>query len=126
CTCAVVSVVRLAFCAILLISLGVYAFPHCFALPRVGKMVLASIAVPFVEEAFWRKIVLGLLLRTVRKYMAIFAVSVIFAAVHFLKAPERTSEIVTWTSGFSSIGYAFNGIAHPMMLASAFATLFVI
>src|SRR5438034_11397467 len=58
--------------------------------------------------------------------MAIFAVSVIFAAVHFLTAPERTSEIVTWTSGFSSIGHAFNGIADPMMLVSSFATLFLI
>ena len=126
CTGAVVSVVPLLFCGVLLISLHVYAFRHSFAWPRFGKMLLASITVPFIEEAFFRGIVLGVLLRTGRKYIAIFAVSVIFAAVHFLKAPDRTSEIVTWTSGFSSIAHAFDGLGDPMMLASALATLFFI
>ena len=126
CAGAVVSVVPLLFCGVLLISLQVYAFRHSFAWPRFGKMLLASITVPFIEEAFFRGIVLGVLLRTGRKYIAIFAVSVIFAAVHFLKAPDRTSEIVTWTSGFSSIAHAFDGLGDPMMLASALATLFFI
>jgi uncharacterized protein len=126
CASAVVSVVPLLFCGVLLISLHIYAFRHSFAWPRFGKMLVASITVPFIEEAFFRGIVLGLLLRTGRKYMAIFAVSVIFAAVHFLKAPERTPDIVTWASGFSSIAHALDGIGDPMMLASAFGTLFVI
>lgn len=89
-------------------------------------MLIASITVPFIEETFFRGIVLGVLLRTGRKYMAIFAVSAIFAAVHFLKAPERTSEVVTWTSGFSSISHAFDQIGNEMMVVSALATLFVI
>jgi uncharacterized protein len=126
CAGAGVSVVPLLFCGVLLIALHVYAFRHSFAWPRFGKMLVASIAVPFIEEAFFRGIVLGVLLRTGRKYVAIFAVSLIFAAVHFLKAPDRTSEIVTWTSGFSSIAHAFDGLGDPMMLASALATLFFI
>jgi membrane protease YdiL (CAAX protease family) len=121
-----ISVVPLLFCGVLLVALHVYAFRHSFAWPRFGKMLLASIAVPFIEEVFFRGIVLGVLLRTGRKYIAIFAVSAIFAVVHFLKAPERTSEIVTWASGFSSIAHAFDGIGDPMMLASAFGTLFVV
>ena len=121
-----ISVVPLLFCGVLLIALHVYAFRHSVAWPRFGKMLLASMAVPFIEEAFFRGIVLGVLLRTGRKYVAIFAVSAIFAVVHFLKAPERTSEIVTWTSGFSSIAHAFDGIGDPMLLASALATLFFI
>jgi membrane protease YdiL (CAAX protease family) len=121
-----VSMVPLLCCGVLLIAYHMYAFRHSFAWARIGKMVLASITVPFIEEAFFRGIVLGVLLRTGRKYMAIFAVSAIFAAIHFLKAPERTSEIVTWTSGFSSITHAFDGITDPMMLASALATLFFI
>ena len=121
-----ISVVPLLFCGVLLIALHVYAFRHSVAWPRFGKMLLASIAVPFIEEAFFRGILLGVLLRTGRRYMAIFVVSAIFAAVHFLKAPERPSEIVTWTSGFSSIAHAFDGIGDPMMLASALATLFFI
>ena len=126
CAGAVVSVVPLLFCGVLLISLHIYAFRHSFAWPRFGKMLVASITVPFIEEVFFRGIILGVLLRTGRKYMAIFAVSVIFAAVHFLKAPERTSQIVTWASGFSSIAHAFEGIGDPMMLASVLATLFFI
>ncbi len=126
CAGIVVSVVPLLLCGLVLIAFHVYALRHSFAWPRFGKMLMASITVPFIEEAFFRGIVLGLLLRTGRKYIAIFTVSLIFAAVHFLKAPDRTSEIVTWTSGFSSIAHAFDGIMDPMMLAPALATLFFI
>jgi membrane protease YdiL (CAAX protease family) len=126
CAGAAVSVVPLLFCGVLLVALHVYAIRHSFAWPRFGKMVVASITVPFIEEAFFRGIVLGVLLRTGRKYMAIFAVSLIFAAVHFLKAPERTSEIVTWTSGFGSIVHALDGIKDPATVGSALGTLFFI
>jgi len=126
CAGAVVSIVPLLFCGAVLIVLHIYAFRHSFAWARFGKMVVASVAVPFIEEAFFRGIVLGVLLRAGRKYVAIFAVSAIFAAVHFLKAPERTSVIVSWSSGFSSIAHAFDGIGDPMMVASALATLFFI
>jgi membrane protease YdiL (CAAX protease family) len=126
CAGVVISVVPLLLCGILLIALHIYAFRHSFAWARFGKMLAASITVPFIEEAFFRGIVLGLLLRTGRKYIAIFAVSVIFTAIHFLKAPERTSQMVTWMSGFSSIAHALDGIGDPMMVASALATLFFI
>lgn len=122
----VISVVPLLCCGALLIVFHVYLFRHSFAWARFSKMLLASITVPFIEEAFFRGFVLGVLLRTGRKYAAIFAVSAIFAVVHFLKAPERTSAVVTWTSGFSSIAHAFDGIRDPMMLVSALATLFFI
>jgi len=97
------SAAPLLCCGALLIAFHVYFFRHVFV---------------------W--IILGVLLRTGRKYAPIFAVSAIFAAVHFLKAPERTSVIVTWTSGLDSIAHAFARFGDPMMLASAFATLFVI
>jgi membrane protease YdiL (CAAX protease family) len=120
------SAIPLLLCGSLLIAFHIYSFRHSFAWARFGKMLAASMTVPFIEEAFFRGIVLGLLLRTGRRYIAIFAVSAIFAAVHFLKAPERTSEIVTWASGFNSIAHAFDGIGDPMMVASALATLFFI
>jgi len=126
CAGVLVSVVPLLLCGIVLIALHIYAFRHSFAWARFGKMLAASITVPFIEEAFFRGIVLGLLLRTGRRYIAIFAVSAIFAAVHFLKAPERTSEIVTWTSGFNSIAHALDGVGDTMIVAAALATLFFI
>jgi len=120
------SVVPLLFCAALLIALHVYSFRHVFVWPRLGTVLLAAVSVPFIEEAFFRGIVLGILLRTGRKRLSIVAVSVLFAAVHFLKGSEREPAIVTRTSGFESIGDAFAGFGDPMMVLAAFATLFLI
>src|SRR5213593_647398 len=107
CAGAVLSAIPLLCCGALLIAFHIYLIRHTFAWSRFGKLLLASITVPFIEEAFFRGIVLGVLLRTGRKYLAILAVSALFATVHFLKAPERTSAVVTWSSGLSSIAHAF-------------------
>jgi membrane protease YdiL (CAAX protease family) len=120
------SVIPLLFCAVLLIALHVYSIRHVFVWPRVGKVVLAAISVPFIEETFFRGLVLGILLRTGRKLLSIVAVSALFAAVHFLKGSEWKPAIVTWTSGFQSIRDAFAGFGDPMMVFAAFATLFLI
>jgi len=125
CAGILLSVIPLLCCGALLVAFHVYSFRHTFAWPRLGKVLVASIAVPFIEEAFFRGIVLGVLLRTGRKYVAILVVSAVFAAVHFFKAPERTSAIVTWTSSLNSIAHSFGRVGDPMMLASAFATLFL-
>ena len=120
------SVIPLLFCGALLIALHVYSIRHVFVWPRFGKVFLAAISVPFIEETFFRGIVLGLLLRKGRKLLSIVAVSVLFAAVHFLKGSEWEPATVTWTSGFHSIGDAFAGFGDPMMVLAAFATLFLI
>jgi len=123
---AVFSVIPLLCCGALLIACHVYLIRHTFAWWRFGKLFVASITVPFIEEAFFRGVVLGVLLRTGRKYLAILMVSALFAAVHFLKAPERTSAVVTWSSGFNSIAHSLGRIGDPMMVILAFATLFLI
>lgn len=120
------SVIPLLFCGALLIALHVYLLRHALVWPRFGKVVLAAISVPFIEETFFRGIVLGSLLRTGRKLPSVIAVSALFAAVHFLKGSEWQPATVTWTSGFQSIGDAFAGFGDPMMVLAAFATLFLI
>ena len=120
------SVTPLLFCGALLIALHVYSFRHVFVWPRLGKVLLAAVSVPFIEETFFRGIVLGILIRTGRKLLSVVTVSAFFAVVHFLKGSEWEPAIVTWTSGFQSIGDAFAGFADPMMILAAFATLFVI
>lgn len=120
------SVIPLLFCAALLIWLHVYSIRHVFMWSRVGKVLLAAISVPFIEETFFRGIVLGLLLRTGRKVLPVVAVSALFAAVHFLKGSEAEPANVTWTSGFESIADAFAGFGDPMMVLAAFTTLFLI
>jgi len=126
CAGAVLSTIPLLCCGALLIAFHAYSFRHIFAWSRFGKVLVASIAVPFIEEWFFRGIILGFLLKTGRKYLPIIAVSALFAAVHFVKAPERTSAVVTWSSGFNSIGHSFGRVGNLMMVASAFATLFLI
>ena len=120
------SVIPLLVCAALLIAAHIYSVRHVLVWPRLGKVLVAAVSVPFIEETFFRGIVLGILLRTGRKMLSVVAVSALFAAVHFLKGSEREPAIVTWSSGFQSIGDAFAGFGDPMMLLAAFATLFVI
>ncbi|HEV8618500.1 MAG TPA: CPBP family intramembrane glutamic endopeptidase [Candidatus Udaeobacter sp.] len=120
------SAIPLLCCGALLIAFDVYSFRHSFAWARFGKMLAASVTVPFIEETLFRGIVLGVLLRTGRQYMSILATSAIFSVIHFLKAPERTSTVVTWTSGLNSIAYSFEQFGDATMLISAFATLFLI
>jgi membrane protease YdiL (CAAX protease family) len=120
------SVIPLLLCGALLIALHVYSFRHVFVWTRLGKVLLAAISVPFIEETFFRGIVLGILLRSGRKGLSIIAVSALFAAVHFLKGSEWEPAIVTWSSGFQSIGDAFAGFGDPMMVLAAFVTLFLI
>jgi membrane protease YdiL (CAAX protease family) len=120
------SAIPLLCCGALLIALNVYSFRHNFAWVRFGKMLAASITVPLIEETFFRGIVLGILLRIGRQYMSIFVTSAIFSVIHFLKAPEQTSAIVTWNSGLNSVAHSFGQFGDPMMLISAFATLFLI
>jgi len=120
------SVIPLLFCGALLIALHVYSFRHVFVWPRLGKVLLAAVSVPLIEETFVRGISLGILLRTGRKLLSVVAVSALFAAVHFLKGSQWEPTIVTWTSGFQSIGDAFAGFGDPIMVMAAFATLFLI
>jgi len=126
CAGALLSVIPLLCCGAVLIAFHVYSFRHVFAWSRFGKLLAASIAVPFIEEWFFRGIVLGVLFRTGRKYMPILVVSALFAAVHFLKAPEQATDLVTWSSGFTSIAHSLGRLGDPMMVALAFVTLFVI
>ena len=120
------AVIPLLFCAALLIASHLYSFRHVFVWPRLGKVLLASVSVPFIEETFFRGLVLGILLRTGRKLLPVVAVSALFAAVHFLKGSEREPAIVKWTSGFQSVGGAFGGFGDLMMVLATFATLFLI
>jgi membrane protease YdiL (CAAX protease family) len=120
------SAIPLLCCGALLITLDIYSLRHSFAWARFGKMLAASITVPFIEETFFRGIILGVLLRTGRQYVSIFATSAIFSVIHFLKAPEQTSTVVTWSSGLNSITHSFGQFGDRTIVASALATLFLI
>ncbi len=113
-------------CGALLIALHLFSLRVAISWFSLPKIIGASIAVPLIEEAFFRGLILGILLRSGRTNMSIFLTSALFAIVHFLKAPLHTSAIVTWTSGFNSIAHSFSQFSNPTMVAAGFMTLFLI
>jgi membrane protease YdiL (CAAX protease family) len=120
------SAIPLLCCGGLFIAFHIYSLRQAIAWTALGKIVAASITVPPIEEIFFRGVVLGLLLKTGYQYMSILTTSAIFSIVHFLKAPDYTSTIVTWTSGLNSIAHSFSQFTDPILLGSAFVTLFVL
>ncbi len=113
-------------CGALLITLHIFSLRLAVNWFALAKITGASIVVPLIEEAFFRGLVLGILLRSGRTNMSIFITSALFSIVHFLKAPLRTSAIVSWTSGFNSIAHSFSQFSNPVMVAAGFTTLFLI
>jgi membrane protease YdiL (CAAX protease family) len=122
----VFSAVPLLCCGAVLLLLSIFRVRLTITWPAFAKIIGATVAVPAIEEFFFRGLVLGLLLRSGRRYLAILIVSGLYSIVHFLKAPERTSVVVTWASGFYSIAHSFSQLADPLLLVAGFITLFLV
>jgi membrane protease YdiL (CAAX protease family) len=110
----------------LVIALHVYSLRGNAKIGGLFQVLGAAVTVPVIEETFFRGLVLGILLRSGREYMSIFASAAFFSIVHFLKAPDQTSTTVTWASGFNSIAHAFAQFGDLMLVAAAFTTLFLL
>jgi membrane protease YdiL (CAAX protease family) len=122
----VLAAVPLLCCGAALVALHVYSWRWSLTGSALAKLVAASTIVPLIEETFFRGLLLGILLRSGRKYLSILVTSAIFSILHFLKAPQHTSPVVTWTSGFNSIAHSFAQFHDPLLVAAAFTTLFAI
>lgn len=94
---------------------------------KLPKLALGSITVACLEEALFRGAILGLLLRSMKPYSALFWTTSLFAILHFLK-PSDEIEITHpgIFSGFQLLPYSFHQFAEPMMLLAGFATLFTL
>jgi membrane protease YdiL (CAAX protease family) len=122
----VLSAVPLVCCGAVLIALHIYSLRSSVAWGAFGKIIAATAFVPFFEEGLFRGLILGILLRSGRTSSSVLVTSALYSIVHFLKAPERTSTIVTWSSGFNSIIHSFSQFTDPALVAAAFTTLFLI
>jgi membrane protease YdiL (CAAX protease family) len=122
----VFSSVPLLCCGAVLLATPIFSVRGTINWPGVAKVAAASIVVPIIEETFFRGLVLGVLLKTGRRYISIFVTSALYSLVHFLKAPNQTSPNVPWMSGFNSIANAFVQFADPLLVAAGFTTLFLI
>ena len=118
--------VPLFVATIALIGTRIFLLKNAVPWNALGAVLAAAIVVPLIEELFFRGLFLGILLRSVRPVVAALITSAFFAVVHFLKAPTRPNESVTWLSGFHSIANSFAQFADPMMMLASFTTLFLI
>jgi membrane protease YdiL (CAAX protease family) len=118
--------IPLLCCGAILLATPIFSLRGAINWPGVAKVAAAAAVVPVIEEAFFRGLVLGVFLKTGRRYMSMFVSSGLYSIVHFLKAPEHTSPTVTWTSGLNSIAHAFVQFSDPVLIAAGFTTLFLI
>ena len=121
-----ISALPVLCCGIFLVALGNYTMRTHVAWDAVAAVALTAAAVAFVEEALFRGLFLGVLLRSNRPLTAALLSSGIFSIVHFLKAPDQTTTSVAWTSGFISLTHSFDQFTKPMLVLAGFTTLFLI
>ena len=112
--------------AVVLIATRIFLLKNAVPWNSLGAVLAAAVVVPLIEELFFRGLLFGILLRSLRSIVAILITSAFFAIVHFLKAPARPNQSVTWLSGFHSIANSFAQFADPMMVLASFTTLFLI
>jgi uncharacterized protein len=109
-----------------LLATGVYSWRPSVSFGALAGRTLSAVVVPFIEEPLFRGLILGVLLRGNPTSLAVFISSAAFSILHFLKAPEHTSTLVTWASGFVSIANAFSQFADPFLVLAGFTTLFLL
>jgi membrane protease YdiL (CAAX protease family) len=112
--------------AFVLVWTGVYSVRPNVRWPAVASVALTAVVVPFIEEALFRGLFLGVLLRANRVLLAVLLSSGIYSILHFLKAPDHTTRTVEWTSGFTSLVHSFDQFSEPMLVLAGFTTLFFI
>ena len=118
--------IPLLCCGAILIALHFYSLQPAVSGLALTKIIPTAAVVPAIEETFFRGLILGVLLRGSHRNMPIFVTSALYSIVHFLKAPEQTSAIVIWNSGFNSIAHSFAQFTDPILVAASFTTLFLI
>lgn len=95
--------------------------------PLVMKGLGSGLAVALIEETFFRGALQGSLQKLGAWRLALFAVPVYYAAVHFLgRAASVPYEEVNALSGFTALAGFFSGYAHPLRIADAFLALWLV
>jgi uncharacterized protein len=113
-------------CEIFLVQRGLYLMRPGSSWLATLPVIPTAIIVPLIEEALFRGLFLGVLLRGLRPWPANLLSAAIFSIVHFLKAPDQITTTVQWFSGFVSLSHSFDQFNEPMLVLAGFTTLFVI
>lgn len=122
------SVVALVF---LMSFAGVYTFFFRLSLPasleRIATALLSAVAAGFLEELFFRGILLKGLLQDSRPASALIGVSLFYSAIHFVKPEEKVFLIgIDPWAGFVHLGGIFQPFLDPAALLPGLIGLFLI
>ena len=90
------------------------------------QIALSAVVVSLLEEWLFRGAILGLLARTMPRYVAVFTVSALYSILHFFKPDTVEPLAIHWFSGFALIPGAFAQFNEPMLLLGGFTTLFCV
>jgi membrane protease YdiL (CAAX protease family) len=103
---------------------------HWRAQPRLDMLpgaLLSAVAVALIEESFFRGALFGALRRTLRWPTALMVLSVVFAAVHFLRPPPGLTEpTVSWSSGFELLPGLLWQYGQPRLVVGGFLTILLV
>jgi len=113
-------------CGIVLIASGTYSLRTHVTWSSLAGVSMTVVVVPFIEEPFFRGLLLGVMLRSYKKWIALILSSGIFAILHFLKPAAGSVTAVEWSSGWTCLVHSFDQFTDPMLVAAGFLTLFVI
>lgn len=122
----VLSALPALLCEIFLLNRGLYSMRNSTSPFAIVEIIPAAVVVPLIEEALFRGLFLGVMLRAFRPWTANIVSAAIFSIVHFLKAPDETTTAVRWFSGFVSLAHSADQFSEPMLVLAGFTTLFVI
>jgi membrane protease YdiL (CAAX protease family) len=103
-------------------DLDLHAFLHA-----LGAGALSGLAVGFIEETFFRGLMLGAVLRDLRRPLAsIVLVAVVYASVHFLASTRIPPDAVNWHSGFALLRVALGNFISPAGIIDAWLALLAV
>lgn len=121
-----ISALPVFLCEVILVGRGAYSMRTSPDWIAAAQIIPTAAVVPIIEELLFRGLFLGILLRGLPPWPANIISAAIYSIVHFLKAPDETNPVVTWHSGFVSLGHSFDQFGEPMLVLGGFTTLFAI
>jgi membrane protease YdiL (CAAX protease family) len=90
-------------------AFGVYHWKNGIPIVSGLRILATAGVVAILEEFFFRGVLLGLCLRSMRPAAAVLVSSAVFAIVHFMRVTKPASEqVVGWSSGFLQLPQLFS------------------
>jgi len=102
----------------------VYRLRKGIEIAPLVRILLAAGFVSCIEEFLFRGVLLGLALRAFGAWRAAAGVSLVFAAVHFLRPSRTVDPVVGWSSGFGQLAGMVAGLPPLGVLVFGMASLF--